>query len=192
MKKVISLVLVLVMTAALFCTPAFAATYTSKSNVQNAKADEGLIFWDSELIYDNWNDLENRKIIAFSDADVAAALENAVAALNAKKENGKLTSTEEKMAEELEGVKAETLKPLFVKHFRWADPARQDAITFDLKFDGTESSKLIVLYRDWNDISKTASAEQKTLWKVADAAKGPWAGVEAVNRGTVAVFVVAD
>lgn len=190
MKKVISLILVLVMTAALFCTPAFAATYGSKSHVEDVDVGDYLIFWDYHDIYDKYLDLENRKIVAYTDEDLAAVLENTLADIAAKKEAGKATDEELATAEFLADVKPENLKPLFVKHFRWSNPLRKDAITFDMDFEGTEESKLIMIYRDWNDLHKTATEEQKTLWKLADASMGPTVGVEAVNKGTVAVLVV--
>lgn len=186
MKKVISLILVLAMTAALFCTPAFAATYGSKSRVEDVDADDGLIFWDNVGIYDKYEDLENRKIIAYTAEDLANAVSAAMADINAKKEAGTANKADEALAALLADVDAASLKPLFVKHFKWANEAREsDPISFELTFEGTEDAKVLMLYRD------ARVQSQANSWKLVDADTDTTVNVNGVNRGTVAVLIVS-
>lgn len=201
MKKVISMILVLVMTAALFCTPAFAAAAGSKSTIQDVVTNDGepiLIFWDEKFIFEDYEDKENSKIIAYTTEDVVAMIETAKAELAAKQEDGSATKEELARAEFLADVDPEVLAPLYVSHFEWADNQRnidKIPISFELSYEGFEGAKILMMYRDWNDLTENAyekptAKDGKTVWTLVDTTEEALVRIDGVNKGTIAVFIV--
>lgn len=182
MKKVISLVLVLVMVAALFCTPAF-ASYPSKSSVVDpvAEIDNDLIFFDNDEVDADGN------YTCYNMDDVAAALEAMIAEVEAKAANDAAAAAQ---LEILKAAKVEDMNVLFLKNFM--TKSGKYPVSFDLDFEGTEDASLFMLYRDWNMKGVAPSGDAKTVWTMVDAAKGPTVGIGAVNRGTVIVFVIGE
>lgn len=182
MKKVISLILVLVMTVALFCTPAFASP--SKSVVFYCDNPD-LIFFDNDEVDEEGN------FVCYTDEDVQLALDTMTADVEAKLAvaTGEEAEALKAQLEILKAAKVEDMMLLFLKNFKTI--SGKYPVSFNLEFEGADEVNLFMMYRDW-DNKDAEPAEGKTVWSMVDAAQGPTVGITEVNKGTVAVFVVAE